>query len=479
MSNQDKNNDEIRDLLRRKLEASAPAEDGWNVPSQRVWAGLSDELAASKVIPKRNHVNQWLMVAVGILLALLLLRECSHRGQVGQMQKELWQLEDSFEKLQKNCDEKSSMNSKAETTTAGSPLAFGQSASSFGEIAAPVVYFDEQNVDKQKYFGASRVQRASFPSILPRNSDNSEIKTVSLDDDSTVVRPLQPNPISAIPTAFFNTNTAPPKPSLHLQKSENQQAKIPLVAQFHAGAALTGNLLLGEKPAIIARQKALIGWQTGVGLEATFNRQWSLNAGLQYSIHRIQTDYALSVPYTHNGEFLHDDGNYDNQYNHSLPSPLGNYPLQMVLTRESTANVEEGETMRLDLNIRQKIQQLSMPLHLRYGFGKHRWQAGVRVGVFANHTLAVEAEDKPDFMSHHGAIHQRHTSVGNPSISDLKRFTFDASLGLDLRYLATERLGFSLASHWQRGISPIYQGDSVKNYLQSFGVNAGIQVWIR
>jgi hypothetical protein len=343
-----------------------------------------------------------------------------------------------------------------------------------------VVIFGEKKQARHSFFRQKSQESQGFSApVFSSKTANDETTALDRMAEPGEMRMPQPPLLPAAPAALFPTKNSTPKPTLHLPEGESNSPSLHFIAHAYAGAALTGNRLTGEKPTIIARQKALLGWQMGIGMEAALNRHWSLETGLRYGMHRLQTDYALAVPYTHNGETQHDDGNFDNQYNHSLPSALGNYPLQLVLTRESTANVEEGEVMRLDLNIRQRIQQLSLPLHLRYGFGRHRWQAGVRAGVVANHTLAVESEDHPALVSHHGAIHQRHTSVGNPSISDLQKFSFDSSLGLDLRYQLTHRLGLSLAGSWQRAFTPVYDGVAVQSYLHSFGLNAGFQVWLR
>lgn len=480
MSNRDKNIEELRDLLRKKLEESTPAEDGWNVPSEGVWAGVSEELAAS-ASPSRSNTTRWLAVATAALLALLLLRECSHRGQVGDLEMELQNLEQSYEKLQRSCDEKTSLQQRGQAPPSTAPLTPAQAAPAPGQPSLPLMYFGGNERESFQHFAEKhQSNQAGATTVFQLKTANDETTALDRMAERGEFKLQQPPMLlPAAPAALFPIKKSDPKPNLHLPEGEKNSKSLNVIAHAYAGAALTGNRLAGEKPAIIARQKALLGWQTGIGMEAVFNRHWSLETGLRYGTHRIETDYALAVPYTHNGETQHDDGNFDNQYHHSLPSGLGNYPLQMVLTRESTATVEEGEVMRLDLHIKQRIQQLSLPLHLRYGFGKHRWQAGIRAGLVANHTLAVASEDHPALISHHGAIHQRHTSVGNPSISDLQKFSFDSSLGLDLRYQLTHRLGLSLAGSWQRAFTPVYDGAAVQSYLHSLGLNAGFHVWLR
>lgn len=477
MNNQDKNFDKLRDLLRQKLEDSEPAIDGWNVPSDDVWSGLSEELSGSKMRKKSSGMTYWLSAATVVLLALLLLRECSHRKQMGDLKMELLQIEDSYEKLQKSCDEKAAFNQGEKAPEATTLPSSNQVATAFGhQQASPLIHSGQRHLNGE---GSHREKVEKAESILPVKAIDNVIVPVEVMVESWegMLPPLEPLP--AAPFTFPRFETPAPKPDLHFPATRKSKKRLPLVVHFYAGAALTGNRLVGEKPDIIVRQKALMGWQAGAGLEAIFNRHWSLETGLRYGFHRLQTDYALAVLFTHNGEFQHNDGNYDNQYNHSLPSVLGNYPLQMVLTRESAVDVMEGEVMRLDLEISQRIQQLSLPLRLRYGLGKRRWQAGIRAGVVANHTLAVQAEDHPALVSHHGAIHQRHTSVGSPAIGNLQKFTFDTNLGLDFRYQLTPRTGFSFSADYQWALTPVYKSEILNSYLQSVGINAGFYVFLR
>lgn len=276
----------------------------------------------------------------------------------------------------------------------------------------------------------------------------------------------------------FPLSPTVPMTDLHLPNPKDQGASVKLLASLYGGLALTGNSLSGEKPAIIKDQLPLVTWRAGIGLEAAINRQWSVLTGLDYNHSRIETDYQLAVPFTRNGEFQHDDGNFDNQYNHSLPSSLGDYPAQFVLTRASNAQVEEGEVMNLELYIRQQTRFVSLPLQLRYGFGKHRWQAGAKAGIYANHVLGISSEN-PELVSHHGAIHERQTTIGTPPLNDLEKWTLDYTLGIDLRYQFLPRFALSTSTGYQRGITPVYKGENVKNYLHAWNLGVGVQYWFR
>ncbi len=91
MSNDDKNTSDLRRLLQEKLANSEAAPDGWNVPSGGVWTGISDELTAAKPVFHDKRKPLWPWVAIGILAALLLFRECSHQQALGQMEQEMQQ----------------------------------------------------------------------------------------------------------------------------------------------------------------------------------------------------------------------------------------------------------------------------------------------------------------------------------------------------------------------------------------------------
>lgn len=479
MSNEDKNTDDIRRLLQQKLASKEAAEDGWNVPSGNVWSGLSEELRENKKMMRSHNRSLWYLIGIAALLVAMLLRECSHWREVGQMQQEIRQ-------IKQECEEK---QGQSQQRSPGGTDQIGSTAAD----AMPVSLTDETVAKGYQ----NPVVLAMPPQLLPSAPRR---PTVSAQNPPTVLNQPPPPVFSETPPAAapappvglageatavplllleqFHSTEKLPAPQLHLPAPSAEKFPLGLVASAHAGLALTGNELVGQKPAIIEAQRPLVAWRTGVGLEGVINRQWSVLTGIEYQASRIETAYRLSVPFTHVNEYQHDDGNFDNHYNHSLPSSLGNYPAQFVLTRASDAEVAEGEVMDLSLTIRQQTRFLSLPLQLRYGLGQHRWQLGARAGIVANHPVAVSAE-MPTLVPHHSAIHQRHTSVGAPSRSDLQKWTLDAALGLDLRYQLNARWGLNLATSYQRGLTPVFQDELVKNYLHAWSVGAGVRYWIR
>ncbi|MBK8567947.1 MAG: hypothetical protein IPN76_32660 [Saprospiraceae bacterium] len=61
MSNEDKNTSDLKRLLQEKLANSEAAGDGWNVPSGKVWSGLSEELVANQQVLKRDQEGDMAM----------------------------------------------------------------------------------------------------------------------------------------------------------------------------------------------------------------------------------------------------------------------------------------------------------------------------------------------------------------------------------------------------------------------------------
>jgi hypothetical protein len=57
---------------------------------------------------------------------------------------------------------------------------------------------------------------------------------------------------------------------------------------------------------------------------------------------------------------------------------------------------------------------------------------------------------------------------------NLEKTTLDVSFGLDLRYQVAPRMGVSLESNYQRGLTPIYQDAMVKNYLDAVNLGLGV-----
>ena len=486
MSDQDKNINETRDLLRKKLADQRAADSGWNVPSDTVWTGISEELKAEKNTAKKIDRQYLLLAMIALLVSMLFMQECSNKRAVNKVQGEMQELKKSFDELKKNCEQKDV--SKVETPTTG--LSSTNIATEEKAISSAAV-----NRPAGRSFPKKTDEMPPYAKVVSVRTNSSEKQTEARTFSETTAPPLTlnlaaadqpPAPfvfdrkihhVNVLPQLPFSNLDHPvtlPELDLAIPKVKRSTGAISLIASMYAGVSRTGNQLKGEKPSIISNQKSSWGQRAGLGLEVVFTPKWSLETGLQYATHQLQTDYQLEVPYTQMDEYLHDDGNYDNHYNHSLPSSMGDYPALFVLSRTSDETVEEGETMNLDLSIRQRTRFLSMPIRLRYGFGKGNFQVGVKGGIVANRTLSISSE-ATELVSHHDAIHQRHTSIGDPTFDNLKKTTFDYSVGLDARYFVTPRMSVSLESTYQQGITPIYQDESVKNYFRSGNLGVGLQ----
>lgn len=492
MSDKEKNTEQLRAILQQKMAEASAVESGWNVPSDDVWMGLETELQANREKPSGGNSGMlYLMSAISIaLLTVLLLRECSHSQQLELLRNEKQGIESSYQELKENC----SQNAVIDSVTKQNENKVNKSPKPNLE-STPVPIF--QNDEAPKRLRSNEIPNSEiivpqdestenisnekgkvgllFPSIPSMNfggnifSENMLLELIEVSKRSSSLNSfdeIQTLPISAFPLGKQNLE-------LDLPKENNQNKGLVLVPSLHAAFSLTSNRLTGEIPDIISNQKALSAYRGGIGLEAVLSRRLSIETGLQYATYRIQTDYALEVAFTHENEYTHDDGGIDNQYNHSLPSSMGDYPAQFVLTRADDAIIHEGEIMNLDLSVIQQSQFLSLPLYLRYSLGNSRLRTGIKAGVVANRLMEVNSET-PELISNHSEIHQRHTSIGNPLSDNLERNTLDVSFGIDLRYHVTPRLGISLEGNYQRGITPVYQTEALKNYLDAGNVGVGL-----
>jgi hypothetical protein len=480
MNEKDKNTERIKELLRQKLAAQEQAEDGWNQPSGKVWEGLSQELESNRAVGKKSLLT-YLSAALALALLLILcMRECGHQQQMGILKNQLDSAQDSLNILKDECLQKQATPATGEVS--GQP-SFGNALPS-PALPAPgktFLPFSSANHTRNAYPGLPVLQTKN-PSLngTPANGADQEAaqffnnKEIAVSEAESGGRPdvSVPDLVDYPALSLIANNTNQPK--LHLPDQHSHPA-MQWYASLKAGLSFVGSQLEGNPPAIIKGEKPLAAFRTGVGLEAAFSKNWSIETGLDYLVSSTQTDYSLQVPYTHQNEYQHDDGNYDNVYNHSLPSPLGNYPAQLILTRESSASVAEGELMNLDLSIQQRIQLLSLPLMLKFAFGKAPLRFGVKSGLRTNLALGIESEYS-SLVSHHSAIHQRHTSIGKPSLSELQRVTFGYSFGFDVNYQLNQRWGLFMESAYQRSILPIYKNQEVRSYLRGFELGLGLRL---
>ncbi len=213
----------------------------------------------------------------------------------------------------------------------------------------------------------------------------------------------------------------------------------------------------------------------GVNLEKQIARHWSIGLGLEYTHFRVDSEYLVGVPYSSEDERQNALGNYEKNYQHSLPSSFGKLNTEFGLDRLHDEIVPENELLHVTMSLAHQLHVLSIPLYARYHIDHNKWRYSLMAGVQTNFWLGQPNTTLTTSLSHHTAVHHRHTSVENDSAPELKNTSFGYLFGLGIEYQIADQIYASFQPNYQGSFTPLYKDDNFKSYPSSLGLQVGIR----
>lgn len=206
---------------------------------------------------------------------------------------------------------------------------------------------------------------------------------------------------------------------------------------------------------------------TALVLEKQVNARGKVTGQLAYRRHTFTAHYELGVKYTSNGEFQDGEGNWHNQYTHTLPTLFGPSPMDHVLYRNKNEVISEGESIPFALYLKHKIHDLNFGLGYQWRILDSKWNIDLGILSEVGYWIADNDIDQVVLASHHEKIHHNFTSFSldeaqleSPHYINLGA---DANISRDL----TTHSEIGLNLHYRAGlISPkLYNSASINQDL--------------
>ena len=218
---------------------------------------------------------------------------------------------------------------------------------------------------------------------------------------------------------------------------------------------------------------------TGITVERTLNRHWSLCSGLDYTHHTINKSIRPQLRFDDRDDNHNNPGHdpHEHDFTYSIGTGAGTYEIDVeVRETDPTVNIQPEENISFTIQTEEKIQLISMPLQVKYRLTQRNWNFFLAGGLRAN-TVINKEEAITGFSCDNQLLELKgQPSVGRPPKNIKRAVTLDytASVGLEYRIGNT---GFSVASVLGAPLIKPIKDDklSVSNYWA--GVNVGAQYY--
>ena len=266
---------------------------------------------------------------------------------------------------------------------------------------------------------------------------------------------------------------------------ENEAKRLKFYLGFEAGS----NYKIRERPSFSTRpgipENSFVFENDfnsqNVGLKAGYNmsKDWSIEGGLSYMRSDININHNRLLALSNLEEIKDRNGNYIGIFNFDIPTSSGGISTDVVSSRSSTTSLDPNELINVGINLDNRINQLSIPIAIRYSTELGPLIASIRAGVvnswITNNDLKINninsSNEDLHFQSRGNQIENRPNGVSNK---------------YRLNYLVGAGLDYSLPNNWSlyfeptfsQSTTPLVDEGRLKAFNKQLSFNAGIKKYL-
>ena len=183
----------------------------------------------------------------------------------------------------------------------------------------------------------------------------------------------------------------------------------------------------------------------------------------------------MSFEYDPSNENLNSNGNLESTYIADLRTDYGDVAVELDLSRRPAHFLAEGESIQIDLENEIITTFLQVPLALRYGLQKGKFNISMSAGILLS-ALQYQKIELPEKRSRHPRLHPERTRVrgDRPMLDD--KIQYAAKTGVQIAYSPTTTIDFYVAPTYSLGLNPVMENDQGTIYLTQANIEAGVNV---
>jgi hypothetical protein len=194
-----------------------------------------------------------------------------------------------------------------------------------------------------------------------------------------------------------------------------------------------------------------------------------LELGLQHSEINYALDYSMNLPFNPTGETNNINGGYDNTYNGAIQTSQGQLNMKMVLQRQAGQNVIQGENIPISAKGSEKLTFLRIPFSVGASLARSQKMNLVNKISFNQLINTGSSTTFEQVVSQHSLIKETKTEVQNSPKPNTWTPEIGASIGLLYKLNKTWELGGEL--FYNKSLRPIYKTDTYSNSPSNSGLS--------
>lgn len=476
----------------------APSEDGWDAPSDDVWAGIQRANPGPKPAWWTSF-RQW--VAALLAIALLLVLFSCLWGHYRKLESKIEQQALANEKLQLAVDSLQQQldreedgaaskvsNENGKTAAAGEKLApdisrplGSQGVSSRSSMAG----LDEENI-KLLTAAQHESEQSGKNSALPEHSPMAIAGARPISPTPSeglsarvVMSPLLPVPLPVLPVSKVVAGSNEPTLKISLDLIQPVRSKPGFYLGAYTAWNYTSRDLFSKKvgadqpvrPIFEAREQGQGSMEFGMRAGLQLSRRWALESGVGAFSIRQQSRQLFRIIFDPSREQPDGSGVLESTYALAVPSAFGESQIEVDLRRATAQQIIPGEAIGLEVSAEQQLRFVSVPLTARYDMLSGRFRLGIKGGLTFNFLQATSLQT---------AVQVRRNGLRAPvarvrhRFSEVRGTNLDYILGLSARYRLPAGLEIALEPTYRRNLQPITARQDFFTRSYALGLQLGV-----
>jgi hypothetical protein len=457
-------NQNIERFFRDKFNQPVKPEK-WNIPDNSVWENISTEL--EKKEPTKKLFVPFILGALILLSGYLAFHSFKQKQEINNLNSALIICNES--------QEKQIFTSQEVRNNVNTPVSIQKSDQN------PTL--EKEIINTNKDSGSNSVASENGAII----SSNEKIDILKHDIPVAVfplykinegLQPVFPPQPIKYPSVLQLIKNSPAKPFVVFAEKPRLQMDFPPQRIF-LGPSLGMMFWMDEKKGnfsnplseLLINEKTEMSAIFGIKSIVKLSERWSFSGGLEYNRRNQYSQYRVNLPYSVQSE-VNAGIDFENHFNHSLPTGLGNVNTNLILSRTIGSQIPENESVLLDFNLSNMSDMVSVPLAVNYYLGKSGngfyFSGGIRTEI----VLKNEITDV-NILSHHDIIKNKHFNVEYDALQ-MNKLNLSVIAGVGYQKSFGKNYILTMEMLYGNALNPVYRTENYQHDINFAGTYLSI-----
>jgi len=478
--------------------------EGWNVPSDDVWAHIQQGLKEQKQPQRKFLYWHWVAAAASILLLISIFQLYQSNQQIQALSKQLTDNNQAVQKIQADLQVFIAAKAQEQQKTPSRTNVVTNNE----QKGNPAIYTNKDKTLQETtvFNNANAVDNSTYAKIVTASSPNSNLGEVSLKKNllpNTIQKRTEKTQIDDSNPPYLQKETALSKlsPLPHLTDAIHplelpiapinwkntsitpilkKQPRFYITADYAPvwNIAKSKGFQFGKHNFYPKREVQKTAHNAGLQFGIKWHKGWSVETGLRYNRVNTIIRHNKRIPYKFLQEKLTNNGYYESKVNLALGSSRGTLETNISLGRASVSVVEETTNLNMETTFASDISHLDIPLIL-----KKEWTIGplalsTKVGFLNRFLLARSFElqeitiDDTRFNPTTIAFRERKVP------KSINNFSAHYLVGLGVAYQFRPGFSFYVEPTFTRSMGPVVGVKNASIFLESSALNIGFRYWL-